>query len=155
LLITHAGCSKAGFAAARNQKDAPFPRQRASGRNLPKTIRHGMRKRLDPGKKRTKKIRSRSQDVTATLINRTMTQRLLLSCLAAVLLASTGCSVFRRNSKSKDNALASETEENLKRRFIDRRTAELTAQGIAADAAKVQATEEFRQKYEYTSAAKK
>ncbi len=86
-----------------------------------------------------------------------MTQRLLLFCLATALLTSTGCHFFsRKPAQPKDNgALASETEENLKKRFIDHRTAELVAQGVAADAAKTQATEEFRQKYEYTGAAKK
>jgi hypothetical protein len=86
-----------------------------------------------------------------------MTQRLLPLCLATALLTSTGCHFFsKKNAEPKDNGhISSETEENLKKRFIDHRTAELTAQGVAADAAKAQATEEFRQKYEYTGAAKK
>lgn len=86
-----------------------------------------------------------------------MIHRLLLSCLAATLLATTGCSLFSRKSdKPKDNgAISSEVEENLRRRWVEKRTAELTAQGVGAEAAHNQADQEFREKFEYTKAGKK
>jgi hypothetical protein len=86
-----------------------------------------------------------------------MIPRLLLPFLVAVLFLTGGCGMFSRKSgKPKDTgAIASEVEEGLRKRFIDHRTAELTAQGVAAEAARAQATDEFRQKYEYTGAARK
>ena len=86
-----------------------------------------------------------------------MTKRLFLPTLiaAAVALAS-GCLMMKKSAKPKENpSIASETEDGLKHRWIDRRAAELTAQGLAADAARAQATEEFRAKYPYTGAAQK
>jgi hypothetical protein len=86
-----------------------------------------------------------------------MTRRLVLSGLAALLFVTSGCGLFsRKKEKTKeDNAIASDVEESLKRRWVDKRVAELTAQGVAAEAARTQATQEFREKFEYTSAAKK
>jgi hypothetical protein len=87
-----------------------------------------------------------------------MTQRLLLSCLAASLLTATGCSLLskKKSDQPKDKgAIVSDVEESLRRRWVERRTAELAASGLAADAAQAQATREFREKFEYTGAAKK
>ena len=86
-----------------------------------------------------------------------MTKRLILPALitTAVALAG-GCSLMKKSAKPRENtSIASETEDGLKQRWIDRRAAELVAQGAAAEAARAQATEEFRAKYPYTGAAQK
>jgi hypothetical protein len=109
------------------------------------------------GKKETKKIRSRSTRAGTTFLP-PMTQRLLLSCIAAALLTTTGCSLFSKKSDKapKDNgAISSEVEESLRRRWVEKRTSELVAAGVTADAARNQAAQEFRDKFEYTKAGKK
>ena len=81
---------------------------------------------------------------------------LLLPVLAFAVVLSGGCSLFKKSAKPKESpTLAGEAEDSLKQRWVDKRTAELVAQGAAADAARAQATEEFRAKYSYTGAAQK
>jgi ABC-type uncharacterized transport system auxiliary subunit len=63
-----------------------------------------------------------------------------------------GCS-----SKPKPNpAIATDVEESFKNRWVAKRMGELQASGAAPDAREARrlAVEEFRKKYEYTSAAK-
>jgi hypothetical protein len=85
-----------------------------------------------------------------------MTKPLLLTCLAFVLTFSSGCLFSRKSGKPKESsAIAGEVEESLKKRWMDKRVAELTAQGTAAEAARTQAAQEFGEKYAFTSAAKK
>lgn len=80
---------------------------------------------------------------------------LLVSLLLAALLG-TGCSLLKKSSTPKESsALAAETDQILQQRWVDKRSAELVAQGKSADAAKTQAMAEFRERYGYTSAAKK
>ena len=75
--------------------------------------------------------------------------------LAAVALAG-GCSTAKKTSAPKENpSIAGQTEDSLRQRWIDRRVAELVAQGIAPEAARGQAAQEFREKYPYTGAAQK
>jgi len=78
---------------------------------------------------------------------------LLLLALATVFNA--GCFHFRKKDrKPKENpALASEVEEAFKQRWIEKRGAELTAQGVRPDLAREQALNEFRVRYGYTHAA--
>jgi len=84
-----------------------------------------------------------------------MKQRALFLFLA-VLTATAGCSHFKKSQKPKENpAIAADTDENFRQRFVDKRTAELEAQGVATNVARAQATEEFKARYSYTSAAKK
>jgi hypothetical protein len=117
------------------------------------------RRRDAAGKKETQKIRSRSMSPTTTFLDSdpAMTQRLLLTCLLAALLTTTGCSLFRRKSdQPKDNgAISGEVEESFRRRWVERRAAELTTQGVAAETARTQAAQEFRDKFEYTRAGGK
>lgn len=85
-------------------------------------------------------------------------KRLLLLCLALSLgLASTGCSLLRRNSKHKkpkeSSAIAASTEADFKQRWVDRRTTELKATGLTPEAAQTQAEQEFNLHFSYTSAA--
>lgn len=78
-----------------------------------------------------------------------MTKSLPLCCL--VLLLTSGC-LFSRHSAPKDNGpITAEVQETFHKRWIDKRTAELTAQGLAADAARSQAETEFRAKYDFKS----
>jgi hypothetical protein len=76
--------------------------------------------------------------------------------LFATLVLLTSCSHFKKSQKPKENpAIAADTDENFRQRFVDKRAAELVAQGVSADAARTQAAEEFKARYGYTSAAKK
>ena len=84
-----------------------------------------------------------------------MKQRSLLVVFSTLILV-TGCSHFKKNQKPKENpAIAADTDENFRQRFVEKRAAELVAQGVTAAAASTQAAEEFRVRYGYTSAAKK
>ena len=77
-----------------------------------------------------------------------------LSLLAIMLF--TGCFFFKKSGKPKESpAMASEMEEAFKTRWVDKRSAELIAQGQTADGAHTQATEEFRVRYGFTKAAQK
>lgn len=84
-----------------------------------------------------------------------MTRRLFSTLLIAVALLGTGCSMFSKSSSKPKQGLASETEADFRVRWVDKRTAELVAAGQAADAARTQATAEFKERYGYTGAAQK
>lgn len=81
----------------------------------------------------------------------------VLVLLAA--LSASGCHFFSKDKKEKkpkeNPAIATDTEESFKLRWIDRRAGELVAKGVAADAARQQAEAEFRENYKYTRAATK
>ena len=84
-----------------------------------------------------------------------MNSRLFLPLFALLALFS-GCSHFKKHPKPKENsAIAADTDENFRQRFVEKRVGELVAQGVAAEAARAQANEEFKTRYSYTSAAKK
>jgi hypothetical protein len=77
-----------------------------------------------------------------------------LSCLAIAMCS--GCFHSKKDAKPKEStAIASEVEAGFKQRFMDKRVGELTAQGLAPEAARAQANGEFRDKYGATSAAQK
>lgn len=85
-----------------------------------------------------------------------MTKRLLSSLLPVALALSAGCMFSKKPAEPKEPAtMVGEVEGSLRQRWIEKRSAELVAQGVAADAARVQATEEFRAKYSFTGAAQK
>jgi hypothetical protein len=46
-------------------------------------------------------------------------------------------------------------EETFKRRWVDKRITDLVGQGIGADAARIQASLEFNEKFAFTRAEKK
>lgn len=84
------------------------------------------------------------------------TPRPLLITLVLAALLGAGCSVLKKSSTPRESsALAAETDQILMQRWLDKRSAELVAQGQSAEAAKAQAMTEFRERYGYTSAAKK
>ena len=85
-----------------------------------------------------------------------MTQRLLLPSLALVLALSSGCLFSKKSAKPKEStAIASEVEEGFRQRWVEKRAAELVAQGAVTDAARTQAIGEFRERFSYTRAAQK
>jgi hypothetical protein len=94
----------------------------------------------------------------ATLSSQSIMKRLAPILLAAVLLAGSGCHLF---SKKKAPAtpkpspmVATDVEKDFMHRWIEKRTAELVAQGSSPVTAQVQATAEFKSKYNYTDAAR-
>jgi hypothetical protein len=85
-----------------------------------------------------------------------MTKRLTLFCLAIAMVFSTGCFFSRKSAKPKDSsAWAGEVEETFKRRWIDKRITELTAQGIGPEPARTQAAREFDEKFAFAEPGKK
>jgi len=81
-------------------------------------------------------------------------KRPLLILLILPLALFAGCSHAKKKPKE-NSAIASEVEENLRQRFIEKRSAELMAQGMRADLARQQAIDEFRVRFGYTHAAGK
>jgi hypothetical protein len=82
--------------------------------------------------------------------------RLVTPLLVLILAFCPGCLFSKKNPKPKENsAVAAETEQAFKQRFVDKRAGELTAQGLGAEAARAQALEEFKARYGYTGAAQK
>jgi hypothetical protein len=85
-----------------------------------------------------------------------MTKHLLLTAAVIALALSTGCMFSKKSGKPKESsAIASENEETLRKRWVDKRMSELTAQGTAAETARLQAEQEFRQKFGFSEAKKK
>ena len=84
------------------------------------------------------------------------TKSLLTVVLLAALASSTGCSFFRKSNRPKESsAISSEVEATFRQRWVDKRVTELTAQGVAADAARQQADREFRERYQFDQKLKK
>jgi hypothetical protein len=81
-------------------------------------------------------------------------KRSLLLCLALSSVFSAGC--WHRSKQPKEStAVATEVEEAFKQRWLDKRVAELVAQGMRAEVARQQALDEFRARYSFTRAADK
>ena len=85
-----------------------------------------------------------------------MTHRLLLPLLATTLLLNTGCGMFsKKSSRPKENPLiAGEVEETFRRRWLEKRTAELAAQGTEATTARAKAEAEFGERYAFPTRKK-
>lgn len=97
----------------------------------------------------TQKIPSRSARGLTTFPARIyhMTKFLLLTCL--VLAVSPGCMLMKKRTKPKDNsAISTEVAENFRKRWVEKRSADLVAQGTVAEAARMQAEGEFRERYD-------
>jgi hypothetical protein len=84
-------------------------------------------------------------------------KRLLLICLT--LFSTTvfaGCLFSKKNAKPKENPeVSASVEATFKQRWLEKRSLELKASGVAPDAAQAQAEEEFRVRYSYISGAQK
>jgi len=84
-----------------------------------------------------------------------MIKPLIFAALVAALTLSTGCLFSKKTGRTKESsAIATEVEESFRRRWLDKRVGELTAQGIAAEAARAQADQEFRDRYGFNQRKK-
>lgn len=84
-----------------------------------------------------------------------MTRRLCLTTLIVATGLFTGCSLLKKPAAKPDQGLTGEVEGDFKVRWMEKRAAELVAQGQTADAARAQAVAEFKERYGYTGAAQK
>ena len=86
-----------------------------------------------------------------------MTKPLLLTGLVAALSLASGCGMFskKKTGPKETPAIASDVEETFRRRWMDKRVGELTAQGITPDTARTQADKEFRDRYAFDRRDKK
>ncbi len=85
-----------------------------------------------------------------------MNKALLLTVLVVFAAGSTGCSLFRKSDRAKESsAIARDVEETFRQRWLEKRTVEIVAQGTAADAARVQAENDFRERFPFANSAKK
>ncbi len=82
-----------------------------------------------------------------------MTKPLLLLALTVLALQASGCIFSKKPKTAKENpAIAADVEESFRRRWVEKRAAEIVVKGTAADAAKTQAENEFRERYGFTRA---
>ena len=85
-------------------------------------------------------------------------KRLVPLTLAAVILAGPGCHMFSKKKKSdvpkEGPSVAKDVEKDFMHRWIDKRAADLVAQGTPPATARSQAEAEFKAKYNYTDAAR-
>ena len=84
-----------------------------------------------------------------------MIRRPLLALLAIAAVFSAGCLHLKKSPPKPSESLTGEVEADFKVRWVDKRAAELVAQGLAAGAAHAQATVEFKERYGFTGAAQK
>jgi hypothetical protein len=83
-----------------------------------------------------------------------MTKHLLMLALTVVVFQTTGCFFSKKAKLAKENpAISADVEESFRRRWVDKRVAELAAAGTAAETAKSQAETEFRDRFGFTRAA--
>lgn len=81
-----------------------------------------------------------------------MTRLLLLFSLS--LLLSTGC-MFAKKKPKENASIPGEVQETFRKRWVDKRAAELVAKGTAAEAAHTQADTEFRAAYDFSAPGSK
>lgn len=76
--------------------------------------------------------------------------------LVAALALSGGCLFSGKANRPKESsAISSEVEATYRLRWVEKRVAELTAQGVAAPAARTQAEQEFHERYVFDQKLKK
>jgi hypothetical protein len=85
-------------------------------------------------------------------------KRLVPAALACVLFANFGCHMFSKNKNpsapKESSTAAADVEKDFMRRWTDKRTADLVTQGVPVEAARAQAMAEFKDKFDYTDAAR-
>jgi H+/Cl- antiporter ClcA len=85
-----------------------------------------------------------------------MIRTVFLSALVITTALASGCSSSKKAPRVKESsAIASEVEEGFRQRWIDQRAAQLVAQGTAAEAARAQAANEFRERYDFSRTGRK
>jgi hypothetical protein len=84
-------------------------------------------------------------------------KRLVPIALAAALLAACGCHMFssKKNpaAPKESKTVAADVEKEFMQRWIDKRTADLVAQGKDQPVARAQAVAEFKVTFAYTASA--
>jgi hypothetical protein len=120
-------------------------------------VTHARREAIIRARAKGKKFPSRSYGpvVTFKLVFNMIKAFLYTLCIAS-LCWSSGCLFSKKGSRTKESsAISADVEESFRRRWVDKRAAELTAQGTAADAARMRAETEFSDRYGFTRAGKK
>lgn len=85
-----------------------------------------------------------------------MIKAFLCSACIAALCCSSGCLFSKKANRPKEtSAIAADVEESFRKRWVEKRAAELATSGTTPDAARVQAEGEFRERYEFTRAGRK
>lgn len=84
-----------------------------------------------------------------------MTRRPFLTLLILAAVLSSGCLHLKKSAPKSDAGLTREMETDFKARWVEKRSAELVAQGQSASAARTAAEAEFNERYGFTSAAQK
>lgn len=85
-----------------------------------------------------------------------MIKAVFLSLCVAALCFSSGCLFSRKANRAKESsAISADVEESFRKRWVDKRAADLAASGTAAEVARTQAEAEFRERYGFTRAAQK
>jgi hypothetical protein len=81
-------------------------------------------------------------------------KRLVPFALAAALFADSGCHIFSKKKNpvapKESKSLASDTEKDFMHRWIDKRSSDLMAKGMSADAAHAQAVSDYKASFAYT-----
>ncbi len=78
-----------------------------------------------------------------------MIHRLCLTGLGLIALFTSGCLFSKKDKGPKENpSIPGSVAETFKTRWVDKRVAELVAQGQTADVARAQALKEFAAKYD-------
>ena len=73
-----------------------------------------------------------------------------LFLLSLIVVFSTGCNLFRKNKKPKENPnIAAQVEADFRERWVARRVEELGGTGVDSTAARMQALNEFQERYPY------
>jgi hypothetical protein len=84
-------------------------------------------------------------------------KRLVPLAMAAVLLSGSACHMFssKKNpaAPKESKSVAADVEKEFMHRWIDKRTADLEAQGQSPDSAHAQAVADFKATFSYTRAA--
>jgi hypothetical protein len=85
-----------------------------------------------------------------------MNKALFLTVLVVFAAGSAGCSLFRKGERAKESSsIARDVEETFRKRWVEKRAAEIVAQGVTADTARTQAENEFREQFAFANSAKK
>ncbi len=85
-------------------------------------------------------------------------KRLVPIAVAAVVLANSSCHLFSKKKPAapkESKSVATEVERDFMRRWVDKRAAELVAQGSPSAAAHDQAVAEFKSTFTYIDTTKK
>lgn len=85
-----------------------------------------------------------------------MIRRPLLLTVVMLLPVCSGCMFWRKSEKPKEStAIAADVEASFRQRWLDKRAAEIVAQGENAEFARGQAAREFAEKFEYLGISQK